>query len=205
MLTPDDRRRDGQKTTYLEKPAHWRPYDPPLFDALTSMGARGPGRSVEAIEGSGILPGAHFFSQVLVDSAPHRSDYFGMAGNELVAADLWFFDPDNGLETRSVAYGAKGSAKYLYWHEVERVWSHGASLLIYQHFPRESREPYVRRRATELASHAPGAIVVATITAHVAFLVAAQPRHRARLDAAAELVHQRWTGQLSLLRDLVAA
>jgi hypothetical protein len=205
MLTPNDTRRDGQRTTYLGNPAKWRSYDPALFDSLTRLPAGGPGRSVAGIEASGVLPGAQFFSQLLVDSSAHRSDYFGMARSELITADLWFFDPDNGLEVRSVGYGAKGSAKYIYWQEVERIWADGASIVIYQHFPRESRSRYVAHRAAELASHAPGALVLAAITAHVAFLIAGQARHRRHLDAAAALVHQRWSGQLGLLRNLVAA
>lgn len=196
MLTPNDRRRDGQKRAYLKDAHCWRSFDPPLFDALVHTLTDHSARDVAVIQAATILPNARFHSDRLVDSPAHRSDYFAMAGQRLITADLWFFDPDNGLEVRSTPYGRAGSSKYLYWRELSGVWSRGVSLVVYQHFPHEKRDQYIERRCQELREHAPGAIVTVAHTSNVLFLVACQQAHGSRLDKAIELVKWRWPTQV---------
>lgn len=196
MLTANDRRRDGQRTAYLKDASRWRSFDPPLFDALAHAFAHHAARDVALIQGAAVLPGARFHSDVLIDSPAQRSDYFGIAGQRLITADLWFFDPDNGLEVRSKPYGTKGSSKYLYWQELSAVWSRGVSLVVYQHFPHENRDQYTERRCWEIREHAPGAVVAAARTSHAVFLVACQQAHRARFDRALARLRWRWATQV---------
>jgi hypothetical protein len=133
---------DGQKVNYLTDSDTYRHYDPPLFDFLATQVATGA-RNVRHLEASDIVPKTRYYSRFLDDSRPARSSYIAAALNGLAQSDLLFFDPDNGLEVRSVRLGSVGSSKYLYWHEVEQAWATGASLLLFQHFNREPRDRFV--------------------------------------------------------------
>lgn len=196
MLTPDDGGHDGKRLRYLDEPTRWRHHDPPLFDHLRSQVARSDGRHINGFETSGSLPGALFFSAMLHDSMTERSRYFSLAWAALAASEVLFFDPDNGLEVRSVGRGAKTSGKYLYWSEVVRAWESGKSFIIYQHFPRIDRPTFVGQLVSELweRTHAPSTLTVAT--SHVLFLCVIQAKDRPAVEVALDLVRARWAGQL---------
>src|SRR3954447_7290161 len=63
MLTQDDGLGDGAKIGYLDLP-DWRKSDPALLDGLAELLASGK-RTLGAVEDSGLLPGATFFSEPL--------------------------------------------------------------------------------------------------------------------------------------------
>ena len=65
-LTEDDGSSDGKFTDYLKKSAE-RDYDPELFDCLKGIVDQ-PDKTVKMIEGSGILPGAEFYSEALKEA-----------------------------------------------------------------------------------------------------------------------------------------
>ena len=194
MLTPDDGLNDGGKTRYLSDPRRWRGHDPALFDSLKSTVGSGSERHVSIAEDSGVIPNASFFSELVPDAPTSRDAWFARARAALSKVDLLFFDPDNGLEIRSKPYGSKDSKKYVYWSEVRAAWEDGSSLLIFQHFPREKRDPYVERVAKSLTVHAPGATVVSFRTPSVLFLLASQPRHRLAAEQAIDLARVNWHG-----------
>jgi hypothetical protein len=192
MLTPDDGRTDGKHTSYLFQPARWRRLDPALFDALAGIVASR--RCVAAVEQSGVLGSAAFFSEQVPDRAPERETWFDNSLAALAGRDLIFFDPDNGLEVASVPYGRVNSSKYLYWREVARAWQNGHSLLIYQHFPRRERSAFIRALSQRFGEHCPGAEVACLSTSFVAFFAVAQERHkdvmRAGLKRASRFAHK---------------
>ena len=197
MLTPDTPNHDGQKTGYLTQPAGWRRFDPPLFDFLASRVGSGI-RSVRELERSNLMSGARYCSEVCPDAAAARSVYMASALHGLSSADLLFFDPDNGLEVKSKPYGSPSSSKYLFWRDVEQAWSCGASLLIFQHYTRESRETLTNRLYDELSSRTKAALVAPIHTAHVLFLFCGKPTHVARFETAARIINERWAGQSSV-------
>ena len=137
MLTAGDGRADGEKTAYLRQPGEYRVYDPELFDRLEDLVLQRDARDVQAVEQAGILPAARFHSALLTDDPEQRRRYMDDFLALAKGCDLVFFDPDNGIEVKSVPLGRKDSAKYLHWSELKRVFAAGASVLIYQHFPRE--------------------------------------------------------------------
>ena len=93
-------------------------------------------------------------------------------------------------------YGKRHSSKFVYWREVEALWSSGKSLLIYQHFIREKRFNFVGRVSEALGRATPGSLVEAFITPHVVFLMALQPKHQ-RFQADIVLsVQMHWDGQI---------
>ena len=197
MLTPDGMSNDGQKTGYLQQPDRWRSFDPELFDFLATCVINGA-RGVRHLEDSALLSNTHYCSDRLGDGAASRVAYMTSALRSLLPSDLLFFDPDNGLEVESVACGSRGSAKYIYWDEVQQAWKTGASLLIFQHFNREPRLALVERLSDELARRTSSDLVAAIHTAHVLFLFAGQSRHRDAFQSAAKLISHRWTGQATV-------
>lgn len=76
-----------------------------------------------------------------------RARYFDNIAAHLPKKSLIFLDPDIGLAE------SKPSKKHLLLDEVKKIFERmdtKSALMIYQHFPREKHEEYVRRRCTEL-------------------------------------------------------
>lgn len=176
MLTDPDNRKDGRHLGYLDKPRKFRAFDHELFDWLRRIIHQFADRRTARIEATGLLPHAVYFSELLLDGNQHRKTWFANCRRQLDGSDLVFFDPDNGLE-RSVASGRRNSHKFLYWTEVRDTFSSGASVLVYQHFPREARASYIERLAARLQGKTGASAVFSFVTPHVLFLLAAQERH----------------------------
>jgi hypothetical protein len=177
MLTEADGRADGRRLTYLSQQKTHRTRDAGLFDHLKQVVDVQQDRRTIRIEESALLGSASFQSSILTDRESQRREYFSECSKRLVGCDLVFFDPDNGLEVRSVLRGRKGSCKYLYWEEACDAFAAGSSLLIYQHYPREERAVYISRITRELRERTGAATVFSFATPHVLFLLAAQERH----------------------------
>ncbi len=196
MLTPDDGSTDGKFISYLENPAKWAHHDPILFQGLKGLVDSARQRVVSMIESSELLGQAGYFSLIVPDAATERSQWFKSLEEEVKLYDFVFLDPDNGLEVKSRPYGAKNSSKFLYWREVEALWSSGKSLLIYQHFVREKRVTFIQRMLEALKSATPESFVEAFSTPHVMFLMALQPKHHSLHAEIVEAVQERWAGQI---------
>lgn len=56
------------------------------------------------------------------------ADAFDSTGD----ADIVFFDPDNGIESKSIRPG--NMHEYVLWSEIDRLHRRGQSLAIYRHF-----------------------------------------------------------------------
>lgn len=192
MLTEPDDRTDGAKIQYLSEPARWEAFDRDLFHVLqTACGSDGR-RTLLSIEESGVLPDAVFFNRMLVDRLAERRRFFDDVARAFADCNLVFFDPDNGLDVRSVQKGRKDSAKYVCRDEIAAFWQAGRSVLIYQHFTREVRASFAERLGRELSAVVPGGSLWAFHTPHVLFLLGIQPAHRAALEPLAENAATRW-------------
>lgn len=195
MLTPDDGRTDGGKTGYLLGPG-WDAHDPELFEHLRRIVTGGGRREVAAIEWGPWLAGARFFGEAPPPARRDRESWSTRMASRLAGSDLVFFDPDNGLEVRSACSVRSVSPKHLLLREAGRAWADGASVLVFQHFPREPRGPYLERRLRELAGSCPGCTAGVFVTTSVAYLLAAQPRHAEALARGAREVAVRWRGRI---------
>jgi hypothetical protein len=196
MLTTDDGSTDGKFISYLDNPGKWSRYDPVLFHKIKELLASGRERRVSLIENSDLIPKAEYFSFLVPDTASGRSSWFDSLTDRTQSSDCVFLDPDNGMEVKSKAYGVKDSSKFLYWREVEALWSSGKSLLIYQHFIREKRLNFIQRMLETLRSATPGSFVEAFSTSHVVFLMALQPKHQEFHRAIVSSVQENWEGQI---------
>jgi hypothetical protein len=192
MLTPDDGHGDGGFIDYLEQPEKWCHFDPPLFHHLEQTVLHGGVRSVCQIENSDLLASCCFLSKFVPDDRGARADYHKRAMESARGCDLVFFDPDNGIEVKSKPYGRKGSSKYVYWHEIEEFWNARHSLLIYQHFPRAKRDPFIEGKARQLMERTGAPEVVSFRTSRVVFLLVPQADHSAFFRRRNEEVERTW-------------
>jgi hypothetical protein len=190
MLTPNDARNDGNHRNYLRQPDRFRKYDPQLFDQLRKLD------TVCAVERARLIPGARFWRKGIPRPNREREAWLEKMCARFGGREVVFFDPDNGLEVKSQPWGIMASPKHLYWREVSRIWARGLSVVIYQHFPRQARGPFVAGMKRKLAKTTGCSRVMALRTAHVVFLIAAQNHHRNRMKGACEEIEQRWNGQI---------
>ncbi len=118
MLTAPDTADDGAKVEYLMKPERYRHLNPYVLDRLASI-VRSEQRSTHAIEEVNLLEGAQFVGRRLEDDVASRVAMFHELWEVAGAVpSLVFFDPDIGLEVKSVLKGRKRSAMYLYRDEM---------------------------------------------------------------------------------------
>lgn len=136
---------DGRHVSYLKNPA-FGALDPQLHRILEELLSAGR-RSVRAVAKSGILPnGTIFFDTPIFKSSSvavsrqlrdrQRAAWLQKAFTATADCDMIFFDPDNGLETASVARHSPKSGKYVFWDELLPFWDRGQSLVIYHHLNR---------------------------------------------------------------------
>jgi hypothetical protein len=136
---------DGRHISYLKNQA-FGTLDTELHLTLAGLVANGR-RSVRAVAKSGILPPDTVFFDLPVARASDRSAsrlirrsrreaWLRRAVAATVGCDVVFFDPDNGLETASVAPHTPKSGKYVFWEELLPFWRRGQSLVIYHHLNR---------------------------------------------------------------------
>lgn len=195
MLTPSDGRSDGRKIQYLTNGERWRDYDPKLFDGLAEAVRRN--RAVRQIHKAQILPNCLFCDDIVPDSQSLRDRWWTLVLKKLSGVDLLFLDPDNGIEVRSTPSGKRGSSKFLYWKEIDAAWSHGCSLLIFQHFPRQNRADYIARISTEVSHHVSRGKVIPLVTSNVVYLLAYQPPHQIQAERAVDMILKKWKGQVA--------
>ncbi len=191
-LTQDDGGTDGSRTRYLEQPDAWGGYDPVVYEHLREQVLVKRIRDVGTLERENVLPNSLFHRDIVSDDAELRDKYFDKFLKLARGVELVFFDPDNGLEVKSVPRGKKKSSKYIYWNEIEMTFASGHSLLIYQHFPRRPREPFIRSLIQRFKDFCNVRQVFCYYTIHVAFLLIPQPHHEAVFVKNSAKVEETW-------------
>ncbi|MCI4356209.1 MAG: hypothetical protein L3K18_03560 [Thermoplasmata archaeon] len=203
-LTNDDGRSDGSRIRYLEDPATWRRLDPQAFDFVKRQVLERGERSVDAFEATRLIPRCRFFGDLLPDDASSRDAYFARFLEEASGADLVFFDPDNGLGITKIERGKRGSSKYVYPCEIATAWERGHSILFYQHFPRQPREPFLTKLLDAVYGLTGLRMALFFVTSHVVFVLLPTPKHEHWLLTAAESFRKQWEGVVRLeIRDLL--
>jgi hypothetical protein len=71
----------------------------------------------------------------------------------------------------------------------------GASVLVYQHFPREARTSYIERLAERLRGETGASAIFSFVTPHVLFLLAAHERHVEPFRAVVRKLPLSWPGK----------
>lgn len=198
VLTRDDSMIDGRRVGYLKQPDTWQKYDPQLFCHLRDEVIDKGNRRVSVIEEADVLKNCRFFDEQMQDDGDKRDDYFERFFRFAEGVDFVFFDPDNGLGVKSVPRGKKGSSKYVYRDELETAYNHGYSILLYQHFPRRPREPFIRDIVRQFRGLKGIRWVVSFSSSHVVFLLFPQPHHENVLHSNAIQVANSWGNMMQV-------
>ncbi|HEX8745187.1 MAG TPA: hypothetical protein VF712_18825 [Thermoleophilaceae bacterium] len=191
MLTPDDGGTDGRRRKYLSEPAKFRGADPWLFDELRHLTGNGQ-PCVADVQAAGVFDDAVFVERLLGDTKADRDSYFQEVSSLLRPGDTVFFDPDNGLDVKSVPKGRKNSAKYVYVDELASVCDSTRSVIVYQHFGRVPRAQYLQAQLQRIGDALPDREVFAIAGTHVAFLAACARGHWPRIRRGADGLCRRW-------------
>ena len=108
-----------------------------------------------------------------------RDHYFQSVFEALPKKSLIFLDPDTGLEER------RPDEKHLLMAEVKKIYDRmdtGSIMMIYQHFPRVTREGYVKQRCTQLEDLSGSVPLTITDNEIIFFLLAKNPKIKSRLE-----------------------
>ena len=144
-LFPNEETGDGGHVGYLLRPDKWRAPDPEAFDTLRmiigNILLKKQERSVAAIEQSGLLPAATFWSGVVVcqgcknpEKAPWRRRWLQDSLECLRDCDIVFADPDNGLRERTkFSPGQRRSGKSICEDEALSLAANGRPVVVYHH------------------------------------------------------------------------
>lgn len=197
-LTKDDGLSDGKKIGYLKEPSEWSRHDPAVYEQLRADVIFKKQRKVENIEESNLIPNSRFFKRVLKDNANERDVFFQEFLNFSQNSELIFFDPDNGIEVKSVARGKPGSSKYVYWKELENFYQLDKSLLIYQHFPRVNRELFITSLSSKVFRTTCASTIFMFVTSHVLFLLIPQQRHETIFRKESKRLANSWKGRIKV-------
>lgn len=172
-LFPDESHNaDGKHISYL-KNGNLRHLDPDLHDSLEALVIDGQ-RSVARVAGGGLFPGDTDFFGVPIarfhrkgrrltprERADYRQEWLNRALERTRDCDLVFFDPDNGLQTRTIGKRDLKAGKYVFWDEISAFVERGQALVVYHHTNRTEPVPaQVARLKQEFASKLPGREVI---------------------------------------------
>lgn len=172
LVEDESHNEDGKHIRYLD-PTHkniiqYRDCDPKLYDALAVVQANF--RSVAAIQDSDILASDTKYYDNILDftSLPtgtteailrrkqRRIDWINIGSSNVQDCDVIFFDPDNGLEVKSVPAHQNKGVKYLFFNELDSFSARDQSLIIYHHMCRNgTATEQVQQRFTQLKNHLP--------------------------------------------------
>lgn len=128
---------DGKYTRYTENPDFWCGLCPASFTKLAQIARAGAGRSVAALQATGLLGDAVFHSDyVPTPAAAHRererSQWFKGVVLAMKGCGTVFVDPDNGLEPEGYKPGGAKAHKSITREEVLKL-AQGRALVIYHH------------------------------------------------------------------------
>jgi hypothetical protein len=200
MLTNDDLNSDGERTKYLCDPHLWRQYDSDIFDFLQIQLLSIKRKEINSIENANVFSNVKFFSEILSDDSHQRKKYMEKLSSFSKNLDFIFFDPDNGLEIKSVAYGSKKSSKYLFYPEINHFYSCEQSILIYQHLPPKPHVPLSRTIVNHLKEATKTKHVYLYWTQFVLFVLLPQEKHTKLFESYNKILTNKWNKQFLIQR-----
>jgi hypothetical protein len=112
-----------------------------------------------------------------------RGQYFQQLFDEFPARSLIFLDPDTGLEE------SQPTQKHLLLDELKKIYKRmdtGSIMMIYQHFPRENRAGYIKRRCEQLVALTGDGPVTITDSEIAFFLITKNEKLKMHLEQSIE-------------------
>jgi hypothetical protein len=222
-LVPDEsHNQDGRHVAYLDtsRPLsdRLRRCDPDLYDRLARLVASGA-RSVEALEGSGVLPENSrtapevlSFASIGATSASgriarvaRRAAWLESAVSATAGCDVVFLDPDNGIAAEGARPHLLPAIKYAFAQELLPFLDREQSVIVYQHADRSTNVRTQAQRKLQLLQSVLGVDPIGAVRSLRGpcrlFLVVPAAQHRDQLERRLEAMTQRgpWSDHLTLL------
>jgi hypothetical protein len=201
MLTPDEDKPTNVAYLCRDKTWHygtcWH-FDERLFDALHQAVCVDGVRNVARAKHADILSPEvfDFYEGQLNDDVNSRKEYFEGLLARFNGRDLVFFDPDNGLEVKSVRAGNKRSSKYLYFDELSRSFDDQHSILVFQFFRGKAPGDVIIEKTSQIFSRLHADEIASFKTDRVIFFLIPQPEHLGELKERTERVRNLWGRQI---------
>ena len=118
-----------------------------------------------------------------------NSVYQKKAFDKLNKKDIIFFDPDNGLEV--ISTNNKNKYKYLSYDTIEKYWTNGNSMIIYQHLSRDKNAlDNITQKIEELLNCSRHGNIKFIKKGNVAYIFIMQKKHFLLHDVIANFVNK---------------
>jgi 16S rRNA G966 N2-methylase RsmD len=124
---------DGNKLDYLQdnKDNKYKNYNNDLFMDLKNIISENK-RNLTYVEKIQALTKCKFIDDALTKR--NRELYFENVYKNAQEVDIVFFDPYNGITPNT---NKKKEIKYVYWDELQKIWSMKKNILVYQSYRHE--------------------------------------------------------------------
>jgi len=198
MLTHNDNTPHGKRTEYLKSPSPniYNYLDFDLFNYLVELDiVNEKNRDVKYAQNIKCLPvNSLFYTEYVPIDKNARKEYFKNFFKKSKGFDIVFYDPDIGLDVKSVPYASKDSYKYLYRHELSASYFCGNSILLFQHFGMQlgGRDLFINNMANGLKRSIGIDEIYSFKTAYVVFFLLPQPKHRCLFEEKIEYIREKW-------------
>jgi hypothetical protein len=211
---------DGKYTDYLKANSEnekFKKCDPKLYEKLADILDKE--RTILQIQKNNILPpSTSFYDKSLTfaeipSNGPKardmrlkkRREWLQEAFKKTEMCDVVFFDPDNGLEIKSIKSHNKYGPKYAFFDELSPYLQRNQSLVIYQHIGRNaSAKKQIDDRFKELKKHLNSSSSAFALhyhrgTSRVFFIVPAKDPKIILLEKANRFVEGPWKDHFTLM------
>lgn len=190
--------------------------DPDLWARLQKVREK---RHVQAVSTASVLPsGTIFYSPPLEwpenvkayselgrsQRKKIRKDWLGQALRIVAPCTIIFVDPDNGIETKTPRYAAKGP-KYVFWDEIRSFYNgRDQSIVIYQHVSRKESALHqghrrLRELQAKLGANGCFALMYRRGTARLFLVVPAKEQEAILMSRAQEMLEGPWCQHFGLI------
>jgi hypothetical protein len=193
MKTADDGGSDGKHVTYLKDIESWQKFDKDIFDFIRKH-ISNKRRDLSLYEKSTHALGIQFLNDHIEDLGARNKLLDKIREDK--KSDLIFFDPDNGIEVKSIS--VKSLHKYVTWEDIRVAFESGKSVLIYQHFSRKNRDIFIQEKLAGFETRLNAKVFVIKVKYSVYFLLL-QKVHKDRAQKSLKEYSKIW-GSLALIR-----
>lgn len=188
---------DGRHIEYLFPDSKlfdsFRRCDEHVHERLRNL-VRSGARSVRALERGNMLPrNVIYFSELLshyggstMQRSEQRARWFTQSLEALRRTDIVLLDPDNGIQPLSAKKTERRAVKYAFDDEIERYYTEGKSIIVYQHRDRSPLSRYharLRRIFNCAGSEAWSAVLTHKRYSVRDYVILSQPKHRKIFEA----------------------
>lgn len=186
-MVEDEDNNDGKRISYL-KNNKFHSIDGNLIQKINAI-IDNDCRNIGSIQQSEIFHSNTLYFSEIIPFETERFLWHESSLKYLETCDIIFYDPDNGLEVKSIGKLHPNAKKYIYYDEIREAFRKGKSLVIYQHSNRSANsEIQIETRIQQLInclsiSKKEIRVVHSQMGSGRYFIIIKQNNHSVQLDA----------------------